>query len=72
MDLSPLQKQVILIPTSCQTEQEYLSKYHQIKFNVTAAKQSTFNLDKIKKPTPIKQTANDSLLMNKAFERCGL
>jgi UDP-N-acetylglucosamine:LPS N-acetylglucosamine transferase len=72
MDLSTLQKQVILIPTPGQTEQEYLSKYHQKKSNVTTAKQSAINLDKIKQPIPIKQTANDSQLMTKVFERCGL
>ena len=72
MDLSTLQKQVILIPTPGQTEQEYLSKYHQIKSNVTTVKQSAFSLDKIKKPTPIKQTTNDSQLMINVFKSCGL
>jgi uncharacterized protein (TIGR00661 family) len=45
MDLSVLNKNVILIPTPGQTEQEYLAKYHSMNSNTRWVNQSNFHLN---------------------------
>lgn len=46
MDLLTLNKKAILVPTSGQTEQEYLANYHSKKGNFYTQKQHEFNLEK--------------------------
>jgi len=46
MDLVALGKRAILVPTPCQTEQEYLANYHVEQGNFYVQKQSEFDIEK--------------------------
>lgn len=46
MDLAVMGKKAILVPTSGQTEQEYLAKYHHEKGHFYSQKQNEFDLEK--------------------------
>jgi len=63
MDLAVMGKKAILVPTSGQTEQEYLAKYHHEKGHFYSQKQNEFDLEKglkeLENYEGIKFSAND-------------
>ena len=71
MDLSVLNKKVILIPTPGQTEQEYLAKYHSLISNTKWLSQSNFHLNGKNDYGKIKSFNNEKLL-EKEMNKIGL
>ena len=71
MDLSVLNKKVILIPTPGQTEQEYLAKYHSVKSNIKWFRQSDFYLNGNNDFGKIKSHTQGNLL-EKEMSKVGL